>query len=179
MDQKDFFNIRYTTLVDTWGHHNTMQLQWPSIIISTTIIVFSILISAHPANLFETSFWGKDLFIIIGFGIPLILLGTGILSMLYVMGRARQIMNAIENELTDIEGKFGFKGPGFSSINHPKGFSGSKLLKSYLLICLATPLVIIGAFFCVGITLALIIIHTLLIPYLFISIWKHYSKRKK
>jgi hypothetical protein len=121
-----------------------MQLQWPSMAITTVLIVLSILVSNQMEKFLNTAFWGQDKTVIFGGGIPLLLLGMGTCTMLYLMGRARRVMKLIEKEISQIEKELDLKGKSFCYLNHPKGLSGVRIARLYLTICIAYPITFIG-----------------------------------
>lgn len=150
MNDKEFKYSRYTSLVDTWSHQNTMQLQWPSMAITTVLIVLSILVSNQMDKFLNTALWGHSITVIFGGGVPLLLLGMGTCTMLYLMGRARRVMKLIENEITEIETELEISGKHFCYLNHPKGVSGVRMARLYLTICIAYPITFIGSLMTLG-----------------------------
>jgi hypothetical protein len=156
MTNKQFIYSRYSSLVDTWSHQNTMQLQWPSMAITTVLIVLSILVSNQLDKFLNITFWGQNRTVIIGGGIPLLLLGLGTCTMLYLMGRAQRVMRLIEEEITKIESEFEIDGKNFSLLNHPKGISGAKMVRLYLTACIAFPITFTGFLMTFGITIGII-----------------------
>ncbi len=59
-------------------------------------------------------------------------------------------MNQIENEITLIEKEYNIEGNKFQIINHPKGFSGIRIVRLYLITCLAFPITSLGFLMCFG-----------------------------
>ncbi len=144
MDNQDFKTTRYSALIDTWSHHNTMQLQWPSMAITTVLIVLSILASNQLDRFLDVANWGRNRIVIFGGGVPLLLLGLGTCAMLYLMGRAKRVMNQIEKQITQIEKEYSINEGTFSSLNHPKGISGVRLVRTYLTFLVSFPVSILG-----------------------------------
>lgn len=144
MDNNDFKNTRYASLVSIWSHQNTMQLQWPSLAVTTVLVVLSIIVSNRLDMCLQVSSWGVKSNLIFGSGVPLLLLGLGTNTMLYLMGRAKRVMNQIENEIALIEKEYSVEGKGFQIINHPKGLSGIRIVRLYLVTCLAFPITFLG-----------------------------------
>ena len=155
MSNKEFNYSRYSSLIDTWSHQNTMQLQWPSMAITTVLIVLSILVSNQMDKFLNTKLWGHSTTVIFGGGVPLLLLGMGTCTMLYLMGRARRVMKLIEKEITQIEKELEISGKNFCNLNHPKGLSGVRIARLYLTICIAYPITFIGALMTLGIILGI------------------------
>jgi hypothetical protein len=52
---------RYTVLTSIWTHQNTIQFQWPSIILGAIFVALSLLIDkVTVAKLVDTAQWGVD-----------------------------------------------------------------------------------------------------------------------
>jgi len=148
---KEIYYLRYSSLVDIWSHHNTMQLQWPSITITTVLIVLSILFSRQLDKFLNINLWGYDKTVIFMGGIPMLLIGMGTCTMIYLMGRAKRVMIQIEKEIIQIEKELEINGKSFYDLNHPKGFSGAKIARLYLIIFIAYPFTFIGFLMTLGI----------------------------
>jgi hypothetical protein len=150
MNDEKFLLARYSALTNMWTHHNSMQLQWPAIVISAALVVISIAIPGQLSAITNTVLWGRDASLAFNSGIPLLLTGLGIITILYMMGRGQKIMNLLESEISEIEIKLGKTDKSFKEINRPEGFSGRKLARFYMIIFLALPTIFFGFSFIFG-----------------------------
>jgi hypothetical protein len=144
-------------LTTLWTHHNATQFQWPSIILSTVFVAASLLVSSvTSAKLVDTEQWGVDPEVKYGAAVPLLLIGTGTMAMLYTMARSRKIMEQLEVELEQIDGSF-------RKLNHPKGPSGAKLIWRFMAIIAIVTIVLASLFFC-GVTWYLLVPLSITMP---------------
>ena len=156
---------KYSALVDLWMHHNSMQFQWPSIILGAIFVAISIIVDRATIDLLvDTTRWGTDPEIQLSAGIPLLIIGLGTMVMLYTMARARIIMKVLEGEIGKMDTTF-------KDINHPKGPSGAKLIWRFLAI-IALCALILGAAFSIGIRSLLIpLLATIMIPWIALCLY--------
>jgi hypothetical protein len=150
MNDHEFLLARYSSLIDLWSHHNAMQLQWPAVVISATLVVISIVIPSQLSTITNTSLWGHDVSLTLSSGIPLLLSGLGIATVLYMMGRGQEIMGMLETEINLTEGELGKVQQTFKQLNHPKGLSARKLIRFYMIFLLALPTMFFGMCFTLG-----------------------------
>lgn len=153
VDDHEFRRMRYSALMQLWVHHNEILFQWPSIIITAALVVISVLISDVSERIRQTRVWQNDIILRLEAGVPLLLTGLAIIIMIYAMGRSRKIVLTLDRELSNIEqlessGNFNFTQ--FDQINHPRGFSSPKLLRLYMTIFLAAPLMFLGVSMVIG-----------------------------
>ena len=59
-------------------------------------------------------------------------------------------MKLIEKEITQIEKDINLNGKNFCNLNHPKGFSGVRIARLYLTVCIAFPVTFIGSLMTFG-----------------------------
>lgn len=152
MNDKDneFTLARYSALIELWIHHNTDQLQWPAVMIGAALIVIPIVASSYSTKLVDVNLWGRDLPIALGAGLPFVITGTAMLVMQYLMKRSRKITAALEEEILKIENNAGKIQNNFKVLNHQEGFSGSLLIRLYMIVIIALPLNLLGFSFLVG-----------------------------
>jgi hypothetical protein len=153
-DNREFENARYAALVDLWCHHNTIQLQWPPVIVGAALLIISSIMPGKVSKISNHSYWGNDLELILVVGIPMLLTGLGLLILIYIMKRARTIMIDLEQQISTIDELRGVE-RGFYLINHPPGLSGARLISHYLLICFALPITTFGILLSVGLRLGI------------------------
>src|SRR5205085_1538281 len=152
---KEWDPVRFPAFVQLWSHHNQMQLQWPAVIIGTTLLFLAYIVVGKSEKIACVSKWGhdKDLQFIVG--LPMFLTGLSLMVMLYLMYRARLIMTRLEGQIDEIER--GRVLVAFTDINHPKrGVSGTKLIWFFMLFFLAMPMLAFGALFGLGPVLSII-----------------------
>ncbi len=126
------------------------QLQWPTVIIGSALLVVSIVIPNNLSNLTKISLWGSDPSVVFGAGVPLLLAGIGVIIMQYLSKRSQIIMAAIEKEIVEIENELGQVKQDFKSINHRKGISASRLIRYYIIVGFALPMLFFGSSFILG-----------------------------
>lgn len=152
----DFSYTRYSSLCSLWAHHNTIQLQLPTIILTASVLVISNIILKAPSNVFNPDKWGVDPAARFGVGIPLLVTGLAIAGMLYTMQRTRSIMKSLEKQLDLIENRLGDEDEDrFSDVNHPPGPSGPVLMRNFMLLCFAFPATVFGLFLIFGLKIIL------------------------
>jgi hypothetical protein len=171
---------RYAALVEMWIHQNTTQFQWPALVLSAVFVAVSVLADKETVTaIVDIKEWGTNPQVQYGVGVPFLLIGVGTLAMTYAMGRNRQVLRFLENEL-DKEDKLSKLDPKFSCLVHPPGASGAKLIWWFLaFIALAT--LWLGVLFVAGVNWYLIpipLIATTAVWALvtFIYICKNYSR---
>jgi hypothetical protein len=157
MSDKEFMNNRYAALMDLWIHHNSILFQWPSVVISAAVIVISIVVSGSSSRMMDITRWGSDVVLKFSAGVPLLITGIAIIVMLYQMGRSRRIVLTLDEELDSIESELGQVRTKFSRINHPKGLSGPRLIRIYMAVCLAAPMMFLGLSFIFGLIVGVIL----------------------
>jgi len=172
---KEFVYVRYSTLIDLWNHHNGMQLQWPAVIVGASLLVLSSVIPGKIPKILNHTLWGRDSELVLVVGLPMMLVGIGLVVLLNIMRRARKIMGVLENEISEIE-KLSNIEKYFKDINHPRGVSGAKLLWFYLLIGFALPIMAFGTLFSFGLKYGFI---TLSFVLLFCLAWPAVRMTKK
>jgi len=160
---------RYGALVGLWSHHNAASLQWPPVIISAALIVVSLVV--HVSGITHTNSWGVDPEIVVGAGIPLLLTGLGMITMLYIMGRSRKTSKGLEEVLVSIEEGFEVK-KNIRNLNHPPGLSGLTVIRSYMALFLALPITLVGFLLTLGLLLGGIIGGILILVLLIVEFWQ-------
>lgn len=174
-DLREFQNARYSALIILWCHHNTIQLQWPPVIVGAALLIISNIIPGKITKISNSSIWGKDPELILVVGIPMLVTGLGLLILIYIMKRARSIMGHLENQISAMDRSANIE-KGFHLINHPPGFSGARLIFQYLLICCALPITIFGAIFSFGLKFGFIF---LVVPPMSLAIMRVYRKLRE
>jgi hypothetical protein len=169
-ENKNIQVTRYQMLINLWAHHNTMQFQWPAVIITAALLIISTVIPSRFSNISNFQSWGHDLALIITVGVPLLLTGVGMIALLYTMGRGQKIMSETEREIVKIEKELDKNYIDFSYLNHPKGFSGARLLRFYMTLCLAIPITLFGAMFIWGVTIGVIVCATISTIWFFLNL---------
>jgi len=150
MDDRELMMLRYSTVIELWIHHNSIQLQWPAVVISAALVVISIIVPGHLASVTSINAWGQDPSLALSAGLPLLLTGSAILVMSYVMDRGQKIMVALESEIDAVGNQLFETRSSFKDMNHPEGISGSRMAKLYITVCLALPTVFFGLSFILG-----------------------------
>lgn len=97
----DLKQKQYFATIDLWKHHNDILLKWPQVIIGASILFLATLANnqAVAALLAQPQQWGMGNFLELATGSLLLLFGLAILTMLYVMRRAKTVMANVEAEL--------------------------------------------------------------------------------
>lgn len=177
--KKEFSVARYQGLYELWTHHNTTQLQWPPVVVSAALIVISLtaqnISSGKFNNPTDPCSWGSsDLALYIG--IPLLLTGLALIFMLYAMGRARRMMNLIEEEIGSLENDFVNINNSFKDINRIKGYSATKLLRFFMAFFFALPLTLAGLLLSLGFPLGPIVWAIIIALWIGLEYYPLYSK---
>src|SRR6185295_2555757 len=121
---------------------------------TATILLLPTLLKNDPATLAiieSPPQWGHDPLLRYAVGLPLFIAGVGSILILYIMSRARRIMEDLEADMEIIEQHLGEVAGHFRTLNHPRGLSGPILLRRFLSLGVATPMVFFGAGFMAGV----------------------------
>lgn len=146
---REFTEKHYFSTIDLWKHHNDTLLKWPQVIIGAAILFLASIVNNDKVASFLSNpqSSGNNNFSEVATGLLLILFGLSIISMLYVMQRARTVMTNIEAELSRLSLELFNDEDYFIRINHPTGTSGRTLIWVFMAFVLVPIMTILG--FCI------------------------------